>query len=243
MKQSDIPARLPIPFANNAGASYIRSIPKDHQAASGSDAPASLYDGFPPECFVPVSGGGVPPNGKDFNGILNVVSAWARWQAAGGPPVYDGTFSALIGGYPKGARVASPTSPGVEWFSTADDNTTDPEGGSPANWLKLSPPEFSTDGSGNWKRVASDGFVEMGGIYNPSLSTEVAFNFTFPFDGFPNACLGISCTTRNTTESNLGQVTFEEVSLSATGARLFLQSHTVPFGDATGGFRWRAWGR
>lgn len=139
MNQSDIPARFPIPFANNAGGAYIRTIPQAHVAPSGSDAPASLYDGFPPETFTALGAGGVPPSGKDFNGLLNQVTAWARWQAAGGPAVFNSSFSTSIGGYPKGAQVASTVTAGKIWVSTADANTTDPDGGSPANWVALQP--------------------------------------------------------------------------------------------------------
>ena len=137
MQTTDIPTRFPIPFANGAGGSYIRPIPTAHVAASGSDAPASLYDGFPPETFTPVSSGGVPPNGKDFNGLFNQITAWARWQAAGAPSYYDAAFSTAINGYPKGSRLTSTADASILWVSTADNNTTNPDGGSPANWAKF----------------------------------------------------------------------------------------------------------
>ena len=75
MQQSDLPRRFPVPFANSAGGSYIREIPTDAVTPTSTDAPASLYDGFPPECFVDLGAGGIPPNGADFNGILNQLSA------------------------------------------------------------------------------------------------------------------------------------------------------------------------
>lgn len=134
MKQVDIPSRFKQPFGYAAGGSYIRAIPDLHVAPSGSDAPASLEDGFPPETFLAIGSGGIPPNGKDFNGLLNRISAWARWQAAGMPALFDSTFATAIGGYPKGAMIASTISAGLIWISTADDNATDPNGSSPANW-------------------------------------------------------------------------------------------------------------
>ena len=137
MQTTDLPTRFPIPFANGAGGSYIRPIPTAHVAASGSDAPASLYDGFPPETFTPVSSGGVPPNGKDFNGLFNQITAWARWQAAGAPSYYDAAFSTAINGYPKGSRLTSTADASILWVSTADNNTTNPDGGSPTNWAKF----------------------------------------------------------------------------------------------------------
>jgi hypothetical protein len=133
MKQSEIPTRFPIPFANSAAASLVRPVPRDHQAASLTDAPASLEDGFPIETFTPLASGGVPPNGADMNGILKQITAWLRWAAAGAPQPFNADFCAAIGGYPKGATLSSPN-PGVFWTSSVDDNTTDPNAPGAANW-------------------------------------------------------------------------------------------------------------
>lgn len=243
MKQSDLPARFPIPFADSAGASYIRTIPQAHQTPSTTDAPASLYDGFPPENFLPASSGGIPPSGADFNGLLNQITAAVRWLAAGGPAIFDATFSAAIGGYPKGAILTSTATADVQWISEVDDNTTDPDGASPANWSRFAPQTYSTDGAGNWKRVAPDGFVEMGGILSRPRTTEGSFTMTFPFGGFDTECLGITAMTRNTTSTNSGLTVVQEISLSPTVAQLYLQNHQTSIADMAGGFRWRAWGR
>lgn len=136
MLASNIPPKFPIPFANNAGASYIRTIPQAHQTPSGSDAPASLYDGFQSLNFQPESSGGIPPNGADFNGILNWITEALQWMQAGGPAIYDGTFQSAIGGYPKGAIIQSATTSGKQYMSTADNNTTNPDSGG-AGWLTL----------------------------------------------------------------------------------------------------------
>jgi hypothetical protein len=74
---------------------------------------------------------------QDFNGLLNQITAWSRWQAAAGLAAYDNTFSTAIGGYPSGATVLSASLPGRVWISTADNNTTNPDTGSAANWLAL----------------------------------------------------------------------------------------------------------
>jgi len=134
MLVSSIPLRFPMPFAASAGGSYIRVIPSASQIGITPGA-ASLTDGFPPLNFTPVSGGGVPPFGQDFNGILNWTSAWNQWQAAGSPVVYDATFSTAIGGYPKGALLNAVTGVGF-WSSTVDNNTTDPDAGG-ANWQQI----------------------------------------------------------------------------------------------------------
>ena len=141
MLSTDIPSKFPIPFGNAAGGSYIRAIPEASQIGI-QDGAASLTDGFPPLNFLPVAGGGVPPFGQDFNGLLNQITEWIRWTTAGGIGlVYDAAFSTAIGGYPKGAVLQS-TATGNFWLSTADNNTADPDGAG-TNWVRFIPPEYS----------------------------------------------------------------------------------------------------
>lgn len=131
MQSSDIPSKFPIPFANNAAAGYIRTIPS---TPSGTPGQADLTLGFPPENFVPVSAGGVPPFGQDFNGIFNRSTGWNRWAATGSFPPYDAIFQTAISGYPKGACVASLVQLGLVWLSTTENNITDPDAGG-AGWI------------------------------------------------------------------------------------------------------------
>jgi hypothetical protein len=150
MQQNEIPRKFPIPFASGAGSSYIRAIPTNHVTPTTSDAPASLVDGFPPETFTPLESGGVPPSGADINGILNQISAWARWFAAGGAVVYDPDFQAAIGGYPKNARVHSATVSPRVWICTADNNMSNPDSGG-EGWVSdvaMSYQDFTSAGSG-----------------------------------------------------------------------------------------------
>jgi hypothetical protein len=95
---------------------------------------ASLSTGFTETNFTPVASGGVPPWGKDFNGIFQLNTAWLQWYQAGGPIAYDAAYSAAIGGYPKGAIITSATTDGVRWRSTADNNVTNPDA-SGAGWV------------------------------------------------------------------------------------------------------------
>lgn len=181
MQQSDLPARFPIPFGNSAGASYIRTIPKDPVAPTGSDAPASLTEGFPPETFLPESSGGIPPNGKDFNGILNQITAALRWMAAGGPAIYNSDFSTDIGGYPKGAVLASVATAGILWQSTANNNTTDPDSVGAANWVRYSSgsgPQVVTSilNENGGYRVWSDGFKETWGYVTVGGNASATYN-------------------------------------------------------------------
>jgi hypothetical protein len=126
---SSLPAKFLAIFGNGADASHIRTIP----ATSTDPNAASIALGFPPNTFVDPSAGGAPPDGRDVNGIFAQLSAWAQWQGAGGQVTFD-TAVATAGGYPKYAVLASTTA-GRFWQSTADNNTTNPDGGSPANWV------------------------------------------------------------------------------------------------------------
>lgn len=131
MLASSIPAKIPEPWGENAASGQIRPIP-DTTTVFGE---ASWDKGFPPETMQDPSAGGIPPDGRDFNGGLNAISAWVFWIQAGGAPVlYDSSFQTTIGGYPNGAIVGSLTNPGALWRSTADNNTSNPDTGG-ANWV------------------------------------------------------------------------------------------------------------
>ncbi len=224
MQQSDLPTRFPIPFANSAGASYIRPIPTDPVTPSGSDAPASLTEGFPPETFLPEASGGIPPNGKDFNGILNQITAALRWMAAGGGAIFNSDFATAIGGYPKGARLISTVTAGVEWISTADNNTTDPDGGSPANWVRATP-----------YRVLKEGTLSS------TLVAGSQYTITFP-EPFATACTSYSIIPINATALATRDNWVQRVSFNRFGITFVCQG-TVTGGDNTlDGVDWLAHG-
>lgn len=134
MKLSDIPSKFSIPFANAAGAGYIRAIPT---APTGVAGQASLQEGFPPANSSPVSAGGVPPFGQDFNGILNKSTSWNWWAGTGAFPPYDPAWQTIVGGYAKSSIVSSLVEDGLFWLSLADDNVTNPDTGG-AGWYVFS---------------------------------------------------------------------------------------------------------
>lgn len=134
MQSSSVPSKFPIPFANSAGGLYTRTIPQASQIGI-QDGAASLTDGFPPKCFVPVASGGTPPFGKDFNGLLKQVTQWNQWQQAGGPIVYDSSFQSAIGGYPMGAIIEI-VAGGPAFMSTVENNTIAPAVGA-AGWMPV----------------------------------------------------------------------------------------------------------
>jgi hypothetical protein len=133
MQDSGIPVKFNIPWGNSAGVTFINTIPQGSQIGVQAGR-ASLTDGFPPTTFQPVAAGGVPPFGGDMNGILKQITQWAQWYSAGGPIGWDSAFSAAVGGYPKGAIVASVTTFGLFWYCLADNNSSNPDSAG-ANWL------------------------------------------------------------------------------------------------------------
>lgn len=133
MRDTDTPPKIPLPWASGASSAYVRVIPKNSQIAV-QNGRASWFDGFVPLNFIPISAGGMPPFGSDANGALLEISAAAQWFQAGGPVLYDSSFAVNIGGYPKGAVLASNTTVGLLWISAVDDNATDPDVNS-ANWI------------------------------------------------------------------------------------------------------------
>jgi len=133
MLASEIPAGVPLPFANSG---TKNAIPTPSQIGITPGA-ASLTDGFPPLTMTPIAAGGVPPSGADFNGIFNLITAVQQWQSAGGIFKYDSDFSTAIGGYPAGAVLMS-TDNKTQWLNLADNNETDPDSGGAANWITMS---------------------------------------------------------------------------------------------------------
>lgn len=166
MKSTDIPTKFQIPFGNSAAAGTIRPVPIADQTASSPGA-ASLTTGFPVATGQPLASGGVPPAMQDFNGILNQITAWSRWQNAGALVSFDTTFAQAIGGYPAGAILASTTA-GVLWLSVVDSNTTNPDGASASGWIAVASTNTPAKGSLITRRVFSTPGTQT---YTPSPGT------------------------------------------------------------------------
>jgi hypothetical protein len=132
------PPRLVEAWGVNAGAGFITNpLPVTSQIGVTPGA-ASLNDGFPPVCFLAPVNGGVLPSGKDFNAILNIISAWAAFFAAGQYPTYDATLQTAMGGYALGARIQQSANSAAFWTSTTAANMTDPDTGG-AGWISSVP--------------------------------------------------------------------------------------------------------
>jgi|GEM_PF-1525509 len=92
------PPAIAAPFASLDSAR--NEIPALTQITSGG---ATLQQGFPPECSVPISNGGVPPSRLDMNGMGYIATFPQYYLQQGGFYTYDPNVASAIGGYPQGA--------------------------------------------------------------------------------------------------------------------------------------------
>lgn len=127
MQDLTLPQVLSGAFAYNGEKNTIPDAP------TGSFL-ASIQEGFPPITMMPKKNGGQPPEGKDFNGIFNLMSQFYFFTQNGGTYTFNQSVSDAIGGYPEGARlwyVDSSTGEASLLRSTKGNNTdnfvTNPE--------------------------------------------------------------------------------------------------------------------
>lgn len=131
MQSTSPPTKIQLPFAN-AGAK--NAIPVASQISTSPGA-ASFTDGFPPATRTALAAGGVPPSGGDVNGILNAITTIQQWQSAGGLFSFDAAFATAVGGYPKGAILIGADNY-TRWINLTEGNTTNPDGATPAGWMR-----------------------------------------------------------------------------------------------------------
>lgn len=152
MEISNIPALLRRAFAD---AGDKASIPLTSVSASR----ASFDVGFPVLNMTPLPSGGVPPDGRDMNGILYAISQAALWAQAMGVMPWDTAFASAEG-YPNGALVQHS---GAIWRSKANNNAVAPSAASVA-WERVSAEGGTTgqalvkasnkNGDWSWKALA-----------------------------------------------------------------------------------------
>ncbi|HID8378204.1 TPA: hypothetical protein ACXIIV_001141 [Serratia marcescens] len=134
MKLTDKPRQIAVPFAS--GTADKNTIPNNATQETKEKGKAAYDSGFPPLTMTAIAAGGIPPHGKDFNGLLNDITAAIRFSQAGGHYTFDSAFAQAIGGYAKGATVLSADGSKI-WWNTVEANTTDPDGASAAGWKNL----------------------------------------------------------------------------------------------------------
>ncbi|WP_288877345.1 glycine-rich domain-containing protein [uncultured Citrobacter sp.] len=136
MNSSDIPSRLNKAFAIN-GLKNVISV--DSSTTTDNSGTATFDKGFPPITMQPLSAGGIPPSGKDMNGVLFTSTLKQQWADAGGAYPFNQSFSTAIGGYPQGAVIPATNLSG-QWLNLLDGNATNPEAAdsSTTGWVPLS---------------------------------------------------------------------------------------------------------
>ena len=98
MKTVSKPAVISSPFA-----SLDTAVKNQIPLKPTGSFKASLAEGFPPITMKPKELGGIPPEGGDFNGILNLLSSHNFALQNGYLPTFEKEVSDAIGGYGKGA--------------------------------------------------------------------------------------------------------------------------------------------
>lgn len=125
---------MPITRPTNIVKPFADSGAKNAISVSSASPQASYTDGFPPVTLLPIPSGGVPPDGKDFNGIFFDITTHTLWLNAGGQYLFDSALSTAIGGYPKGMVLQSNDNLS-SYISTVNSNTTDFNTTPSDNWV------------------------------------------------------------------------------------------------------------
>ncbi len=119
MDNLETPQLISGPFAYNGAKNEIPDAP------TGSYL-ASVQEGFPPITMQPKSLGGIPPEGKDFNGLGNLLSQFYFFKQNGGMHTFEPTVSEMIGGYPQNAMLwYFPDNGPAKWLRSTKPNNTD----------------------------------------------------------------------------------------------------------------------
>ncbi len=121
------PAIITEPFGSSSVAGDITvPIPVPSQIST-SPGRASFTDGFPPQCFTPTTSGGTPPDGRDMQGILFMLSAYCAFIQAGQNIGWTSATETAIGGYAVGAVLQSSANPNLFWTNVVSGNTNNPD--------------------------------------------------------------------------------------------------------------------
>ena len=97
------PKLISKPFAQNGQKNVI---PEKYETSMESNQ-ATWDQGFGQITMLPVSAGGLPPKGQDFNGILNQMCETIVHISKGGIFKFSADYAEAINGYPKGATLQS----------------------------------------------------------------------------------------------------------------------------------------
>lgn len=115
------PTLISVPFANGGNKNTIQTTRQAGQDAQD----ATWTDGFPSVTMTPISAGGLPPKGLDFNGIFYALSDNVVHRLKGLSVQFSATYATAIGGYPVGSKLELNDGSAIV-ISTVANNMTDP---------------------------------------------------------------------------------------------------------------------
>lgn len=161
------PSRITIPFA----ASGTKNTIPDTQPSPSASQAASWTDGFPAQCSLPLSAGGIPPARADFNGIFNAITQSERFTQEGGVWLWSNAVDyaasrMVLGSDGKLYWSAAQSGPNV---GGAVDPTTD----NGAYWVRLpSMADIAAQGYATQAWVASQNYATQGWVGSLGYATQ-----------------------------------------------------------------------
>lgn len=138
------PKLISKPFAQNGQKNVI---PEKYETSMESNQ-ATWDQGFGQITMLPVSAGGLPPKGQDFNGILNQICETIVHISKGGVFKFSADYAAAINGYPKGAILQSEDE--KKYYQSLIDNNK-------VNFNTASQEQIKT----SWKLVMTDDILDQ----------------------------------------------------------------------------------
>ncbi|MEQ5326999.1 hypothetical protein [Proteus sp. fly-1008] len=138
------PKLISKPFAQNGQKNVI---PEKYETSMEGNQ-ATWDQGFGQITMLPVSAGGLPPKGQDFNGILNQMCETIVHISKGGIFKFSADYAAAINGYPKGAILQSEDE--KKYYQSLVDNNK-------INFNTASQDQIKT----SWKLVMTDDLLDQ----------------------------------------------------------------------------------
>lgn len=138
------PKLISKPFAQNGQKNVI---PEKYETSMESNQ-ATWDQGFGQITMLPVSAGGLPPKGQDFNGILNQMCETIVHISKGGVFKLSADYATAINGYPKGAILQSEDE--KKYYQSLIDNNK-------VNFNTASQDQIKT----SWKLVMTDDLLDQ----------------------------------------------------------------------------------
>ncbi len=153
MPGSPTPPLIQIAWANGASPSYVNTIPL---TAPASPSYAASYQlGFPPITMTAQSAGGLNPDGRDFNGILNLITANLAALTGGQGYQFNSIYAAANGGYALGAILAMANGAGY-WINQVSGNSNNPD--------------TTAAASSGWAPLIAYGVTAVSGLTNSNVT-------------------------------------------------------------------------